>query len=594
MKLSRISLAILPLLSVCSVQAAVYNVVEIGEVAQVKATYASALNDAGAAVFNGAIRGSVRDAITGNESGVFQYYNFPIRLDAIDFENETVQGFFSDEQLADVSNGIITNDILAILLQRNPSGQPIGNAISYLLNGTGGAQNILLRDTAAERGNSEYLYDINNSGVAVGVATTTFELQSFTPAPTETVPEPVAKNVWLPQQGYRLGVVVQDGVTTALLPPYQEFGGGFSGANGVSDDGRIAGYGSTGMSEALQETLTTACDGEAEPVALCLYKNTVSSSDASRYQQRAMLWQLQADGSVTDPLVLGYLGDKNSGEAYTDEAIAVNYDSYNQANAVNTKGIAVGHSMYSDSERKVRYQSNVDQAAYRQAHATLFVDGQALPMVDPNEWFVFSTNAALQVGSSAVDINENDIAVGYASKVISGSVKRKMFYYDYGLGETTFVDGFFNSSNTMPSAINDNNQIVGNAEVVVAGTTSRRQHGFVYDITTDSFRDLNSLISCDAPYTLVDAKDINNNGEILATAIVEKERKDLLGEVIVDEQGNPEMEEVAITVKLQPVANGEPDSCGSDQTQYERQGGSAGFVTLLLGAGLLWWRRRKA
>ena len=175
MKLSRISLAILPLLSLCSVQAAVYNVVEIGEVAQVKATYASALNDAGAAVFNGAIRGSVRDPITGAESSIFQYYNFPIRLDAIDFENETVQGYFTDEQLADVSNGIITNDILAILLQRNPAGQPVGNAISYLLNGTGSAQNVLLRDTAAERGNSEYLYDINNAGVAVGVATTTFD-----------------------------------------------------------------------------------------------------------------------------------------------------------------------------------------------------------------------------------------------------------------------------------------------------------------------------------------------------------------------------------------------------------------------------------
>lgn len=592
MKLSRISLAILPLLSLCSVQAAVYSVEEIGEVEQVKSTYAAALNDNGDSVFNGAIRSAQQGIFGANE--VFQYYNFPFQLDLIDFDDEAVQAFFTDEQLADVSNGVITNDIMQILFQRNPAAQPIGNALSYLQQGTSVANNPLLRDTNVSRGNSEYLYDINNAGVAVGVATTTFELTSFTPEATTEQPEPVATDFWVPQTGYQLGVVLKDGISTLLQPPYQDFGGGFSGANGVSEDGRIAGYGSIGLPESLQTSLSSTCDGKALPVSVCLYRNTVVSAGPSRYQQRAMLWQLQDDGSVADAQVLGFLGEKNTGETYTDAAIPVNYDGYNQANAINSKGIAVGHSMYSDSDRKVRYQAGVAEAAYRQAHATLFVDDETLPMVDPSEWFVFSNAAQLQVGSSAVDINENDIAVGYASKVISGNVRRKLFYYDYGSGQTRFVNGFFDSSDTLPSAINDSNQVVGRAEVIIGGTTTRRLHGFVYDIATEQFTDLNSLISCDAPYTIVDAKDINNNGEILATALVEKERKDLLGNVVLDDQGNPELEEVAITVKLQPVANGEPETCGGEQVEYERKGGTTGLLSLLFGGIILGWRRRKA
>ncbi|MEO3878819.1 DUF3466 family protein [Rheinheimera fenheensis] len=592
MKLSRISLAILPLLSLCSVQAAVYSVEEIGEVEQVKSTYAAALNDNGDSVFNGAIRSAQQGIFGANE--VFQYYNFPFQLDLIDFDDEAVQAFFTDEQLADVSNGVITNDIMQILFQRNPAAQPIGNALSYLQSQSSVTENVTLRDVGVTRGNSEYLYDINNTGQAVGVATTTFEQQAFTPAPTEDVPEPDEIKLWIPQAGYQLGAVVSGGTVNFLLPPYQEFGGGFSAASGISENGIIAGFGSIGLPESLQTSLTSSCDGKALPVSVCLYRNTVVSAGPSRYQQRALLWQVQQDGTVASPKVLGFLGEKNTGETYTDPAVAINYDSYNQANAVNSKGIAVGHSMYSDSDRKVRYQAGVAEAAYRQAHATLFVDDETLPMVDPNEWFVFTNDPILQVGSSAVDINENDIAVGYASKVISGNVRRKLFYYDYGSGQTRFVNGFFDSSDTLPSAINDSNQVVGRAEVIIGGTTTRRLHGFVYDIATEQFTDLNSLISCDAPYTIVDAKDINNNGEILATALVEKERKDLLGNVVLDDQGNPELEEVAITVKLQPVANGEPETCGGEQVEYERKGGTTGLLSLLFGGIILGWRRRKA
>lgn len=587
MKLSRISLAILPLLSLCSVQAAVYNVVEIGEVSEVKSTYASAINDSGDAVFNGAVVVQ-RTNTVGSTVNDFQYFNFPIDLDAIDFENDDVKALFTDEQLADVLNGNLDNTTLNILLSANPGGQPIGSAIGYLQSGSLMPQNILLRDSAEpKRGNSEYLYDINNAGVAVGVAGTTFTRQSYTPDPTSEEAEPETVEVWIPAASHQLGAVVQDGQVTTIPAPYQELGGGFTVARSISNNGSIAGFGSSGMTDTIKEAVEEACDGASEPVARCLYSRAIAGS----YQERAMIWQLQADGSVAAPQILGFLGDKNTGMPFEGEGNnAITY--YSQANAVNDKGIAVGLSMYSDSDRTERYVSGFTSfdAIYRQAHASIFVEGQVLPIVDPNEWSFIN---AQSIGSNAIAINNNDIIVGYARKNINSGIRSKMFYHDYSSGQTQFVDGFFSSSTTLPRAINDNNQVVGQAEVIIGGTTTRRSHGFIYDIATDSFTDLNSLVGCNSPYTVVDAADINNNGEILATALIKKERKNLLGEVIVDAQGNPEMEELAVTVKLQPVANGEPESCATDDTEYERKGGSFGLGWLTLSAALIWWRRRK-
>ncbi|KUM51646.1 DUF3466 family protein [Rheinheimera sp. EpRS3] len=581
MKLSRISLAILPLLSLCSVQAAVYNVVEIGEVSEVKSTYASAINDSGDTVFNGAVVVQ-RTNSAGNTVNDFQYFNFPIDLDAIDFEDEDLQAFFTDEQLADVTNGNIDNAILNILLSINPSGQPIGNAIGYLQSGSLEPENILLRDSAEPtRGNSEYLYDINNAGIAVGVAGTTFTLQSYTPDVTDDEPEPETVELWVPEASHQLGAVVQDGQVRTIPAPYQELGGGYTVARSISNNGLIAGFGSSGMTDAAKEAVEDVCTGETTPEALCLYNRAVAGS----YEQSGMIWQLQADGSVAVPQVLGFLGDKNTGNAFDGEGVnAITY--FSVANDVNDNGIAVGRSLYSDSDRTQRVRlSNgqvVDQIV-RAQHASLYVEDQVLPLVDPLEWSI----------SDAVAINNNNIIVGYGQKVINSATRNKMFYHDYSSGQTNFVDGFFSSSTTVPKAINDSNQVVGQAEVILGGTTTRRYHGFMYDIAADSFTDLNALIGCNSPYTVVDAVDINNNGDILATALMMKERKDLLGEIIVDAQGNPELEELAVTVKLQPVANGEPEDCSSEETEYERKGGAAGFGWLTLSAALVWWRRRK-
>lgn len=577
MKLSRISLAILPLLSLCSVQAAVYSVVEVGEVNEVKSTYAAAINDAGSVVVNGALSSNA----SGNGNGLGAF-NFPLDLDAIDFENPAVIALLTDEQLADAINGNIDAEILSVLLSANPAGQRIGYSLGYTLTNDGILKNLPLRDVTQQRSNSEYLYDINNAGAAVGTASTTFALQSFTPAVTDEEPDPETVDVWVPELSHQLGVVIQDNQITTIPAPYQELGGGYTVARAISDNGLIAGYGSSGMDEDQYTTIEEACVGETAPVNLCLYSSAISGS----YQQRAMVWQLQANGTVSEPEILGFLGDKNTGIAFDGEGVdAITYFSF--ANDVNDNGLAVGRSMFSNSDRTERAQLSTGQIVnriVRALHASLYVEGQVLPLVDPLEWS----------SSDALAVNNNDIVVGYASKIINSAARGKFFYHDYSSAQTVFPQDFFASSTSVPNAINDLDQVVGRAEVMLAGTTTRRLHGFIYDIAADSFRDLNTLIGCDLPYTIVDAKDINNNGEILATALVKHERRDAFGDVVLDDAGNTIEEDVTTVVKLIPVANGEAENCTSEETSYERKGGSLPWSLLVLCSGLLWWRRTKA
>ncbi|WP_445766518.1 DUF3466 family protein [Rheinheimera sp.] len=580
MKLSCISLAMLPLLSVFSVQAAVYNVVEVGQVDELKLTYAAGINNTGDTVFNGGI-------LTTSSSGQadMQLFNFPIDLSLIDFENEIVQSWFTEAQLNDLLNGIVTADTLAILLSRNPSGQQIGAATSFIKADNLVAQNQLLRDTNASRSNNEYLFSINDQGIAVGFATNTYVYESFTSEPTEAKPEPETENLWVPQLPRTVAVVVRNGEVISLQPEYNDVGGGFSEALNINNINAIAGYGSISIDDDIAASIATNCVGKVKPVDQCIYEATPKSA----YEQRAMVWQLQPDGSVNQPAVYGYLGDKNTGLPYnnetpTDTINTIKYSS--QANAVNTSGIAVGVSTYSDSSRTIRY-GTVD-AIYRQDHATIFSPDGALPIVDPSEWFFNSTSV---LGSSAVDINDQGTVVGYANKVINGSLRSRMFVYDYNTAQLSFPAGFFTSSSTIPQAINNNGLVVGSADVIISGTVTRRKHGYVYDVASSSMTDLNTLVGCNSPYTIVNAADINDNGVITATAVTQRESKDLLGAAVLDAQGNPVMEEVATVVLLQPIANGEVENCNTDETQYSRQGGSLSFIWLLFGGALLWRRR---
>ncbi|MBV2129831.1 DUF3466 family protein [Arsukibacterium indicum] len=613
MKLSRISLAVLPLLTAFSTVAAVYQVAELEPNSISKATFASALNDQGNAVVTGQgfiqwqesnQQGSLRSAVN--------FINFPLDVSTINFESTTITAVLTPEQIEDAKLGIFDASVLntlTLLLATNPNirNQPVGRAVAISQPENGAPVVIPMRDLEQLRSNSEYVYDLNEQGVAVGIATAPASKQQFTPAPDpddEDAEAPETITVWQPEPGFQYGVAVTDSGPVNLLPPYTELGGGFSRALSVNNQGLIAGSGSVGLDDGRVTVIEETCDGASQPVDACLnafhqagvytlgdlladvraYQTVFSYRNG--YQERAMLWQLQPDGSATVNQTYGFLGEKGTGATYTPENGLPEVQYYSSATAVNDNGVAVGHSLYTDGDRILRFRVQFQELSriYAAPHATLFRDGVVSDIIDPAEW----------LASTAVAINNSNVATGFAMKTINGLRRSKFFYYDVATDTTVFPTDFFASSSSVPSAINDNGQIVGRAEIIIGGTTDRRQHGFVYDIASDTFQDLNKLVGCNADFTIVDANAINNNGEILATVLQRMPQLDAKGEPVLDDSGNPVLAEQAKAVKLLPIANGEPESCDTEQNTYERKAGglgSFGFL-LLAGFGLLFRRRR--
>ncbi|HAW91332.1 MULTISPECIES: DUF3466 family protein [unclassified Arsukibacterium] len=612
MKLSRISLALVPLLTAFPATAAVYQVAELEPNNISKANFAAALNDQGDAIVTGQgfVQWQLRD---GSTRTAVNFINFPLDVSTINFESDTIKAILTAEQIEDAKLGIYDATVLntlTVLLGASQGlrNQPVGRtvAIAHPVNGTPAVSP--LRDLNQLRSNQEFINDINEQGVVVGVATAPFTKQEFTPAPDPDAEDPATEapetiTVWQPEPGFKYGVAVTSNGPVNLLPSYTEIGGGFSQAFAVNNQNLVAGSGSVALNEEIQTFLETLCDGKNQPVVYCLNRELESQESnffdlksqiyrnqtvvvPSGYTERAMLWQLQADGSATISQTFGFLGEKGTGAVHQiDDESEVRYAS--AATAVNDNGIAVGYSIYSDSDRSILFRDGFGgefRQIYVAPHATLFQGDEISAMVDPAQW----------LASIATDLNNNNIATGYAIKTINGSRRDKFFYYDVAADTVVFPTDFFASSSSVPADINDNGQIVGRAEIIIGGTTDRRQHGFVYDIASDTFRDLNTLVGCNADFTIVDASSINNNGEILATVLQVLPQLDAKGQPILDESGNPQQTEQAKAVKLLPVANGEPENCNTEQDTYERNAGGLGSLGLFLlaGFGVLFRRRR--
>lgn len=613
MKLSRISLAVLPLLTVFSTTAAVYQVAELEPNTISKATFAAALNDQGDAVVTGQgfTQWQLRDQ-QGTRRTAVNFINFPLDVSTINFENETIAAVLTAEQIEDAKLGIYDAsvlNILTVLLGANPQirNQPVGQAVAISQPENGLPVVLPMRDLQQLRSNSEYVYDLNEQGVAVGIATAPSSKQEFTPAPDpddEDAEAPETITVWQPEPGFQYGVAATNSGPVTLLPPYTELGGGFSRAFSVNNHGLIAGSGSIGLDQDRFTSIEESCDGTDLPVVTCLNTQQQAGvytlaglmsevrsfqtvfSYRNGYQERAMLWQLQADGTAAISQTYGFLGEKGTGESYVAENDHPDVYYYSSATAVNDNGIAVGHSLYTDKERVIRFRDQFQEyrRIFAAPHATLFRDGEVSAIVDPAEW----------LASTAVAISNSNIVTGYAMKTVNGFRRSKFFIYDVAANTTVFPNDFFVSSSSIPAAINDNGQIVGRAEIIIGGTTDRRQHGFVYDINSDTFRDLNTLVGCNADFTIVEASAINNNGEILATIIKTMQELDAKGEPLLDDNGNPVMSSQAKAVKLLPIANGEAENCNTEQDSYERNAGGFGSFGLLLLAGFGLLLRRKS
>lgn len=603
MKLSPISLAVLPLLTMFSAQAAVYQIVELDTNNKVRSTSGAAATQQGAVVSNGST-----------------FLDIALDLDTLDFEDEAIKSLLTEEQLENAKNGNIdatVTNILVSYLANNPSvrNQPIGISRIFIQPQNGVIAPLVVRDTTASRTNTEFAYAANNAGQIAAIATAPATKQNFTPVPTppdeeeeeEEEPEiPVILQpytAWVPEPGYMLGYVI-DGSNRIVLPPaFTELGGGMSAAQDINNNGQVVGFTSAGVSDTIKTSVNGICTGNSQPIQYCLNQAMITRSislsnligqirlyqtvDASPqgYDERAALWQLNSDGSVSLVKTFGFLGEKGTGEAApsSEEFRPPTY--YSRANAINDSGIAVGHSLYSDKERIVSFFDNFGfeyQRIYSAPQATIYQGDEVKGFIDPSEW----------LASVAVDINNQDLVTGYAFKNINNAVRSRLFTYNINSSELKFIDGFFNSSGTEPRALNNQGQVVGRAEVIIGGTTDRRLHGFIYDTQSNTFSDLNDLIGCDAPYTLVDATAINDNGEILATALVSRPVLDASGQQQTGEDGAIIVREQATAVKLRPIPNGQPVNCSTEQNQYERQSGSTSAWWLMLLAALPFMRRR--
>lgn len=565
MKFTPLFVAIGAAFTAIATQAATYQVVELAPVDGYKNSFASAINN--------------NNQIVGNLTTRF---NFPIDLTGVDFANTAITGSLTAAEIEEVKKGNINAKALTVLLfymQTNQAEyrlQRVPNVYSSRLDSK---ELFNLRETATQKTNDEYLVDISDRGEFLGYGSATFTKKPFTPAPTETTPNPAEQQLWTPVAGANLGVIASERGKVTLPPGYTEYGGGLSIPRAINNTGRVIGVASMSMAETNIQTIKANCTGKTIPVELCYHVS------AGLYDTKPVYWQLDDSGKPAAPVMLGYVGDKGTGKPHTKtDYPAISYGSV--LNDVNDRGVIVGLSTYSNSDDIVsvynQYTLSWQDVISSGNHAAIFDGNEIKTFIDVKRWY----------SSEAKAVNNKDLIVGYASEVVNGNAAPRFFVYDYATQKLAFPTTLFSTANTVPEAVNDNGYVVGTSQNYIAGFAKPRQVGFLYDNAKGTFQDLNKLVACNTPYNIVQAVDINEKNVIIANAVKEVEKRDSKGEVIKDAAGNPEKEEVPVALQLVPIANGSIDSCSPPpDATYERQGAASGWFSLLL-LPLLWFRRR--
>ena len=566
----------LALLMIPVSQAAKYRVIELPVADKGQSSFPSAINDDG--------------NITVNVSSPF---NIPIDLDLLDFESDALIDILTDVDAA--QNGDINSadyEILLALIQSadgSQSAQQIASTVGFLAseNDTSfisvfdqlsGPENEFSISTNAN------VRDINNSGATVGSGEGFYSKIDYSFASGDDVTFVVHE--------FGTRAFFSLGNTTVGLPAPKTIAGGFSEAYGINENNQVVGYGTTLFTSDSIETSITDCENEELidddnpdtvdfplrgdiPVGSCISSivSTFSSAVTSSAQLRGLIWQLDDLGNLIDTTELGILFEP-------EEDDTGNYSS--QALAINDNGIAVGVSNGQYTENGVTVIRNF---------GVIFDGDEVINLtLDPDSNVARRSNTI----SSAADINNDNLVIGYQVKSVNGSNRTKFFVYDMNLGEKTFPDDFFLGSSSIATDINNNGLVVGYGEVD-ASLTGRRTEGFLYDNEADVFYGLRDLISCDSPYTIVQANSINDSDVIVATALYEGPARDSRGGIILDSTGSEVIVDLITAVKLEPIIGGEVEDCdaAADDVNRERQGGS---VIGLLGFGLalLGWRRFKS
>ena len=303
----------------------------------------------------------------------------------------------------------------------------------------------------------------------------------------------------------------------------------------------------------------------------------------AEYYTKATVWKLNDSLKTNEIMVLGSLIDND--DSYTGAH-------YSRLNGINQNGYIVGTSTgYNDLE--------IPNASSVGSYATIYrdlTDEYEKEEIDITPRYINDENG--YTGSSAIDINNNDIVVGEAIKPVAGIARTKAFYYDINEKtknpKLTEIPSRFESSASTVNKINDNGVMVGEFEWdPKAGTATRGRHGYVYQIYSKDFIDLDEAV-CSKDWEIVEANDIRDDGVIFATA-VKKELVTVNGDVVLDQNEELLYTEVFRAVALQPIEGGKLETCqyrDNPFPEHERQGLGVGALVALFCAVAAFIRRR--
>lgn len=429
--------------------------------------------------------------------------------------------------------------------------------------------------------------DSLNRNFVVGASQLPFVRTNFTTEDGEEA-------YFLGTAGYEQAFAEVNG-TAIRLPSPDDTLNGYAEAFAVNNNFQVAGYGTTGFSEASLEAIANCADEESRNTvteAQCLQNVTYlreldRNGNLARIRQplrdgaqiRPVIWQLDAAGSLVDTQVYPLV--------FTPEGDQLNIQFIGQALDINNAGVAVGYSQTGEIVTLTRL-GNSRRSSEREEVAVLLANGETTELLPRDE----------NIQSRAISINDDNWIAGQVTREPNNSARDFLFVHNPDTGETFYPQSFFDNAQVRPTAINNNNIVVGNSQFErQADARQPRTHAIMYQVGDESVTDLNLLTSCDSEYLLLDAIDINDNNEIIANALVRRPKQFIDGELDLDAQGEQELEDRIVAVKLTPNPNGEIETCEADdvgnveEEKFERSGASTGLgalAGLLLVAG---WRR---
>ncbi len=503
-------------------------------------------------------------------------FNPPLDFSLIDFTNEELIANLTDVESAAAGNPNADDYTYLASIARIASrqgslfSQQMSLYQSFTQNGTNiermlGFDQITDSTNGYTFGNDIIARGINDSNVVVGTSEGLYSKVDFTNSLDVDVTYVVSD--------FSRRAFVQNGSVVTELAPSMTIGGGISEAYDINANMQVVGFSTVRENSIITSLVTLCSDDESrgdQPESVCLSNIGKDSGYLTRTDRRATVWELDNSGQLVSTTEYDLPFDP--AEVFADSENLEDFVFYNTAFAINDNGIAVGETQaINTAERSV-------------ITATIYQDGVTREFISKEDYS----------GSSATDINNDNIITGYALKNVNGTNRRKGYFYNMATEDLVFFDDFFPGSASEPKAINNNGLIVGEAEVEFVTNTTRRRNGFVYDLNTETFTNLNDLVACDSPYTIVGASAINDDNIILANALVNRQAQDIAGELVFDDNGDPVLIDKVVTVQLNPVVNGEVDDCSSDEEEVRpRQGASLSWFTLLGVFGFITYRRRK-